>query len=529
MMLNTAKHEMMKGQPAIGALAGLGSPLAAEYLSRAGFDFVMVDVQHGSWDLTPAKDAFRAISLGSAIPMARAAQNDYYAIGSLLDRGSLGIVVPMVNSAEEARAAVWAARYPPLGSRSAATPMVEHLGEDYLDQANDEIFLAVQIETAQGLEQVEEILSVEGVDGCWIGPMDLAKSLGIDQTTQEGAAKHLEAIMQVLVACHSTGKVPGIYGAGDAGPWLDRGFLFVTTGSDGLFVNEGSHRVLKGLGRPIESALQARTKRSVDSMSKFKVVIVDFGVPDMLTEAAEFEASGLDIDLLKVSASTEEDIIPHVGDADGLMVGFAPFTRRVIESMTRCRVISRYGIGYNNVDLDAATERGIVVCNVPDYCLEEVSTHTIGFLLCLNRHINYQDRHIRGGVWVAPGETAPGRLTDQVLGIVGLGNIGKLVARKAQALGLRVQVFDPYLAPETTVQLGSRTGLVGRVAADLGLYKPPLPAQRRNTSSDRRRPVGKDEAFCLLDQHGPGTGGRPASLDARSSDRHHRRRRPRCF
>ena len=104
-MLNTAKQTMLEGRPAIGALAGLGSPLAAEYLSRAGFDFVLVDVQHGSWDLTPAKDAFRAISLGAAIPMARAAQNDFYAIGSLLDRGALGIVVPMLNSADEARPA----------------------------------------------------------------------------------------------------------------------------------------------------------------------------------------------------------------------------------------------------------------------------------------------------------------------------------------------------------------------------------------------------------------------------------------
>ena len=167
--------------------------MAAEYLSRAGFDFVLVDVQHGSWDLTPAKHAFRAISLGTAIPMARAAQNDFYAIGSLLDRGALGIVVPMVNSADEARAAVWAARYPPLGSRSAATPMVEHLGADYVERANDEVFLAVQIETAQALEQVEDILSVKGVDGCWIGPMDLAKSLGLDLGDPEGSASSTPA------------------------------------------------------------------------------------------------------------------------------------------------------------------------------------------------------------------------------------------------------------------------------------------------------------------------------------------------
>ena len=189
-------------------------------------------------------------------------------------------------------------------------------------------------------------------------------------------------------------------------------------------------------------------------MSKFKVVIVDFGVPDKLVEAAEFEASGLDVELLKTSARTEEEIIPHVGDVDGIMVGFAPISREVIEAMDRCRVISRYGIGYNNVDLDAATERAIVVCNVPDYCLEEVSTHTIGLMLCLNRHIHLQDKHIRLGAWRIPDETAPGRLTNQVLGIVGLGNIGRLVAEKALALGVKVRVYDPYLSPETASELG---------------------------------------------------------------------------
>jgi D-3-phosphoglycerate dehydrogenase len=95
-----------------------------------------------------------------------------------------------------------------------------------------------------------------------------------------------------------------------------------------------------------------------------------------------------------------------------------------------------------------------VVCNVPDYCLEEVSTHTIGFMLCLNRHVHLQDRHIRLGEWRVPNETAPGRLSHQVLGIVGLGNIGRLVARKALALGVTVRVYDPYLSPETASELG---------------------------------------------------------------------------
>jgi 2-keto-3-deoxy-L-rhamnonate aldolase RhmA len=248
---NTAKRRMQEGLPAIGVLASLGSPLAAESLSMAGFDFVMIDVQHGSWDITQAQHALRGICMGTATPMVRAPKNDYYAIGSLLDRGALGVIVPMVNSADEARAAVWATRYPPQGSRSIGVGLVRHLGADYLERANDEIFLAVQIETAQALAHVEDILSVEGVDGCWIGPMDLAKSMGIDPSSKKGAKLHLEAIMQVLAACQKTGKLPGIFGAGDAKPWLDRGFLFVTTGSDASFLSECSDKVLKRLGRSI--------------------------------------------------------------------------------------------------------------------------------------------------------------------------------------------------------------------------------------------------------------------------------------
>jgi D-3-phosphoglycerate dehydrogenase len=189
-------------------------------------------------------------------------------------------------------------------------------------------------------------------------------------------------------------------------------------------------------------------------MSKLKVVITDYGAPGNEIEEAELRRSGLDVELCRLDARTAEEVISQARDADGLLVGFAPITREVIEGLDRCRVISRYGIGYNNVDVGAATERGIIVCNVPDYCIEEVSTHTIGFLLCLNRHIHFQDGHIRAGQWVVPDETAPARLPGQVLGIVGLGNIGQMVGRKAQALKLQVQAFDPFVSEKTAGFLG---------------------------------------------------------------------------
>ncbi len=246
---NLAKRKMLAGQPALGARAGLGSPLAAEMLSRAGFDWVLVDGQHGNWDDTSALEAFRAICLGTAAPMARVRANDFGAIGRLLDRGAQGIIVPLVNTAEEARAAAHALRYPPLGGRSWGPFLATYLGADY-DQAGEaEIFLAVQIESAEAVAQAEAIMAVEGIDGCWIGPKDLARSLGVDVNTPKGASTHEAAILQVLAACRATGKIAGIDGGTEANGrrWLDHGFQFVSVTNDSWLISNGGQAIVQRL------------------------------------------------------------------------------------------------------------------------------------------------------------------------------------------------------------------------------------------------------------------------------------------
>ena len=190
-------------------------------------------------------------------------------------------------------------------------------------------------------------------------------------------------------------------------------------------------------------------------MSQFKVVITDFGIPDNDLEEAELSASGLDIALVRLNARSSEDLFPQVADADGLLVGFAQITSQVIDGLERCRVISRYGIGVDMIDLKAASRRGIIVANVPDYCIEEVSTSTIAFLLSLNRRIIAQNRLVHAGQWgYPPGEAAPARLSGQRLGLVGLGNIGRAVAQRARCLGLTVSADDPFVKQEDAGDLG---------------------------------------------------------------------------
>ena len=183
--------------------------------------------------------------------MARVRRNDFGLIGRLLDMGCMGIVVPMVNNAEEAEAAVFAARYPPLGGRSIGPFGTGFLGDDYDDWANDQIFLAVQIETDDGAKNAEEIMAVDGIDGCWIGPGDLSRYMRLDLNTKEGREVHSTTIRSIIAACRRAGKIPGISTPSPslAQRWIDEGCLFVTAGADSEWVVDGARETLQALGR----------------------------------------------------------------------------------------------------------------------------------------------------------------------------------------------------------------------------------------------------------------------------------------
>src|SRR5579884_1946585 len=247
--VNAAKQKLLAGQPAFGYALGLGSPLAAEVLAHSGIDFLLLDTQHGSFGPDATIAAFAAAA-GGATPMARVARNDYTLIGRLLDEGALGIVVPMVDTVEDARAAARACRFPPVGARSWGWGRAGRYGDDYPDWINDQLFVAVQIESAGAVEQAEAILATPGIDGCWVGPADLALSLGIHPREAANDERHARALDRVLEACKDTGKVPGI-ATGTPDDALGRaaqGFRYVTAGSDTGFLLAGARAGVARLG-----------------------------------------------------------------------------------------------------------------------------------------------------------------------------------------------------------------------------------------------------------------------------------------
>lgn len=247
MKRNTMKHKMLAGEPVVGAELALGSPVIGEMFSLAGFDFVQVDCQHGMWDEAGACEAFHRICLGPATPSVRVPDNDYAGIGRLLDRGALSIIVPMVNSPEEAQRAARAVRYPPHGARSGGGPAgYLTYGADYAAGANDEVLLMVQIETERAAQAAGEILSVAGVDGCMIGPGDLSRSMGLDLSRAPDRARHAQTIREIRDACLRAGKLPGIATGGrGAEQYLKEGYLFVLAMGDYALIADGGRATVQ--------------------------------------------------------------------------------------------------------------------------------------------------------------------------------------------------------------------------------------------------------------------------------------------
>lgn len=178
----------------------------------------------------------------------------------------------------------------------------------------------------------------------------------------------------------------------------------------------------------------------------FCVLMTDTIFPDTQIEKDVFRQEGIDF---KISPSSDTETLSEQGKkADALLVVYAEVNSKVIESLDNCKIIVKAGIGYNNIDVDAATKKGIIVANVPDYCQHEVADHTFGILLALARKICYLNYQVEKGTWNAnQGKDVP-RLKGKTLGLLGCGAIGQQVAARAQPFGLKVVGFDPYSSAE---------------------------------------------------------------------------------
>lgn len=235
MRQNAALAKWRRGEPSVGAWLSVGNVHIAEVIANAGFDWVVVDLQHGLIEYGDLLRMLPAISTTETTPLVRVSGNNLPEINKVLDAGAMGVIVPLVNTAEQAAAAVSACRYPPDGTRSfGPTRAALYGGRNYAAEANGQIACIAMIETQEGLDNLEAIVSTPGLGGIYVGPSDLALSLGLPPRGDTDEPRHVAAVERILAACKRA-KVPaGIHTGGLE--WTRRrlamGFDFVTLGSD---------------------------------------------------------------------------------------------------------------------------------------------------------------------------------------------------------------------------------------------------------------------------------------------------------
>ncbi|MBV9105458.1 MAG: 2,4-dihydroxyhept-2-ene-1,7-dioic acid aldolase [Verrucomicrobia bacterium] len=250
---NLLKSLWQRDAYAVNGWLSLPSTFSAEVMAHQGWDSLTIDLQHGLIDYQSAVGILQAISTTSTVPLVRVPWLDPAIIMKVLDAGSYGVICPMINSAVEAREFVAACRYPPAGTRSCGPIRASlYAGPDYVDKANRTIITMAMIETRAGLGNLEEILSIEGLDAIYVGPSDLALALGCEPQLDPTEQEVVGAIEYILARAQKKKIVAGIHtgSTANAQKMIRLGFQFVTVSSDVRLLVTKASEVLEAMGRP---------------------------------------------------------------------------------------------------------------------------------------------------------------------------------------------------------------------------------------------------------------------------------------
>jgi D-3-phosphoglycerate dehydrogenase / 2-oxoglutarate reductase len=233
-----------------------------------------------------------------------------------------------------------------------------------------------------------------------------------------------------------------------------------------------------------------------------KVVLTDY-----VWESLDVENKTLGgiAELVALQTKTAAQFLPHAADCDALLNTYAgPITADVMAQMPKCKIIARYGVGVDTIDLSAATAAGIIVTNNPTYCVEEVAEHTMALILGCARKIAFYDRSVRAGRWDVPSGKPIARLVGRTLGLVGFGNIARQVAIRAHACGMQIVFADPFVEPGSHGVPGTKLDLETLLrTADFVSLHPPLGPQTRQMINDEAFQQMKPGAFLINCARGP--------------------------
>jgi 2-keto-3-deoxy-L-rhamnonate aldolase RhmA len=251
-MENAMKRKLSKGETVMGAWISSGSPNSLDLLRNLSFDWFLFDMEHSPISIETVGHLVQVLNGSSAAPLVRVGQIDQATFKVVLDAGAQGVIVPLVNTVQEAEQTVRFCKYPPRGIRGVAGTKAADYGlslAKYIRSANDETTIIAQIETPQAVGNIEQIVAVEGVDVAFVGPSDLTMTMGlVDDRTNP---KVVEAMLKVVKACDEAGKVAGVMATSidEAKMAVQRGFRFIALATDMKYITMGAKAYLEAVGR----------------------------------------------------------------------------------------------------------------------------------------------------------------------------------------------------------------------------------------------------------------------------------------
>jgi 4-hydroxy-2-oxoheptanedioate aldolase len=255
MRANPVKRALREGRPSFGTWLSLGSITASRFVARAGFSWLTVDIEHSLVDWETAAHMFASVADAGCIALARVPANRHDHIKRVLDNGAHGIVVPMVNSREEALAAVAATKYPPVGNRSvgggAHALNFGATADEYYARANDEVLVVLQCEHIQAVEDADAIFSVPGIDAIFVGPNDLAASMRSKDGRPPDGKETSRAMKHIFETCRKHKVAPGVhcFSADEAAARAEEGWQFLAIGSELSMMLTGINNVVQKLNK----------------------------------------------------------------------------------------------------------------------------------------------------------------------------------------------------------------------------------------------------------------------------------------
>ena len=515
MRKNPVKAALAAGKRAYGAMVfEFFSPGIAQICRNAGAEFVLYDMEHTGLSFETLKLQFALCRGLDVVPMVRVPRGEYHFIARALDVGALGVMVPMVGSAEEAAHIVACTRYPPAGRRGAAFGFAhdDYQGGDVATKIaaiHERTLVIPQIETVEGLANVDAIAAVPGVDALWLGHFDLTNFMGIPGEFQH--PDYLAAVKRIVAACERHGKAAG----------------FLATDDDlGARIRRLRIPAIRLRRRPVAAAERVDARPRPPAQGSCRQWLNHFRVGitrDILDSRGEPAFGRAALAILDNAPNVEWEYLPEI--VRELTPEHARALRRRLRQHgahargrrvapeCRLRVVARHGVGYDSVDVPAMTRAGVLVTNTPMPMPRPVATIALTFILALAGKLMLKDRLTRTGRWDERMDNMGMGLTGRTLGVVGAGRIGKELLRMARVFDLKLLAADPYVNAVELGYVGARKVDLDTLLREVGLRRHHSAAQRRDAASDRRPAVRADEAHRLFHQRVARTGGRRAGVD----------------